>query len=122
MVEDDADTRWMLADVLKARGYEVETALDGTQALKRMEASAPDLVTVDLNMPVMDGRTLMERMRTTPVLADVPVLVLSGASEAPDWVKTTKAAGFLHKPFKLDELTRAVERLLPFQPSILPKR
>jgi hypothetical protein len=57
-----------------------------------------------------------------PALASVPILVLSGATEAPDWVKTTKAAGFPHKPFKLEALSRAVEALLPFQPSILPKR
>jgi two-component system KDP operon response regulator KdpE len=122
IVEDDADTRHMLADILTGRGYDVDMAFDGTQAVARLSQPPPDLVTLDMNMPIVDGEQVLERMRATSGWSQVPVLVLSGAVKAPEWVLTTRAAGFLSKPFTLDELTRAVERLAPTQVSLLPKR
>ncbi len=122
VIEDDADTRHLLADILVARGYQVDTALDGTQALARLNQQAPDLVTLDLNMPILDGRQVLERMRTTSGCTHIPVLILSGALESPQWIRSYKAAGYLSKPFTLEALTRAVESLAPNRPSILPRR
>lgn len=121
IIEDDADTRWMLADALGQRGYEVDTALDGTYALARLDGTPPDLVTLDLNMPILDGKGVMEKMRQHPTWARVPVLVLSGSGDAPNWVRQSNAAGYLRKPFTLDALARAVEDLAPHHPTILPR-
>ncbi len=121
VIEDDADTRWMIADLLGSRGYEVETALDGTYALAKLEESPPDLVTLDLNMPILDGRAVIQKMRVNPIWANIPVLVLSGADDPPDWLRQMRAAGFLRKPFTLEALTRTIEKLAPHQPSVLPQ-
>ncbi|HEU0168966.1 MAG TPA: response regulator, partial [Chloroflexota bacterium] len=83
IVEDHTDTRLMLADLLSHWGYEVDTAVDGTQAIRHLSDPAPDLITLDYNMPVMNGVQLLEKIRSTAGWTQIPVLVLSGSLEAP---------------------------------------
>ena len=122
VIEDDADTRWMLADVLTSRGYDADTSFDGTQALKKLAGDPPDLVTLDLNMPLIDGGEVLERMRSDLRGASVPVLILSGAMEAPEWARRFKNVSFLRKPFEVSQLMRRVEEVLPPRPNTLPPR
>src|SRR5215208_4497205 len=83
VVEDEAIIRAFLADGLTDAGYEVETAENGADALDRLEAYAPDVVLLDLLMPVMDGWAFLRERQDDPRLSTVPVVVLSAAGMEP---------------------------------------
>src|SRR5262249_27660442 len=78
VVDDDADVRGMLAQVLELEGYDVVTAADGREALRRLEERRPFLVLLDLMMPGMNGWQFRAEQLKQPGIADVPVVVLSG--------------------------------------------
>ena len=77
VVDDDDDFREALAEALSEGGYPVQQAPDGAAALRRVADEQPGLVLLDLKMPVMDGWTVMERMRQDPRSAATPILILS---------------------------------------------
>ena len=107
MVDDDADIRESLRDVLVDAGYEVDVAKDGREALGMM-SPRPALLIVDLMMPELDGWELLDELKRTAPLADIPVCVLSAmATHAPPFASAT-----LRKPVALDHLLATVERLL----------
>jgi CheY-like chemotaxis protein len=87
VVEDHEDTREWVAEVLREAGYDVREAKDGAHALHMLENSAlePNLILLDMMMPVMSGRELLEALSGTQLLAALPVVVVtaSGATEAP---------------------------------------
>jgi CheY-like chemotaxis protein len=97
VVDDDADIRESLAHVLAEEGYQVSEAANGLQALAEMERGHPDVVLLDLMMPVMDGWKTLEILRRTPRHAGVPVVILS-AAPAPG------AADYIQKAILLDKL------------------
>jgi CheY-like chemotaxis protein len=82
IVDDDAQTRDGLALAIRAAGHTVRTAADGLEALKEVRARRPDLIVLDLIMPTMDGWTFRLHQLTDPALADIPVVILSGAGRA----------------------------------------
>jgi CheY-like chemotaxis protein len=77
IVDDHEDTRRMLALLLRHSGYAAETVPDGPAALAAMEADRPCLVILDYNMPGMSGLEVLEVIRSTPALADVPVILFT---------------------------------------------
>jgi CheY-like chemotaxis protein len=77
VVDDDADFREALCEVLAEAGYPVEQAGDGAQALARVAAEVPGIILLDLKMPGIDGWGVMERLRADPRAAAVPILILS---------------------------------------------
>jgi CheY-like chemotaxis protein len=80
VVEDHKDSREMLEELLTEEGFTVETAVNGLQALERLRcAPRPDVVLLDLMMPVMTGWDLMVHMGEEPTLWGIPVIVVSGA-------------------------------------------
>src|SRR5260370_6599167 len=78
IVDDDADFRVALRAALEMKGYQVDEAAHGEEALAKLAEKAPLLVLLDLQMPVMYGREMLQRMRATPGLKDMPVGVISG--------------------------------------------
>jgi two-component system KDP operon response regulator KdpE len=96
---------------LDARGYEVDQASDGQEALDRAAVQSPDLVVLDLNMPVMGGLEVTRRLRSW---SSVPILVLSVRDEEPDKVAALDlgADDYLTKPFGVGELLARVRALL----------
>jgi len=78
LVEDNQTFRMAVLAALQRRGYAVTYAANGSEALKILETQRPDIVILDLVMPDMDGLTVLRRMRLSPALADVPVIVLAG--------------------------------------------
>ena len=110
VVEDDPAIRRLATDLLEDEGYEVRTAATGAEGLKVLEAMRPllpDLIVLDLMMPVMDGPTFHSKLPSDA--RRVPMLVLSGSRGA----KATAArlgADILAKPFDLDELVARVDR------------
>jgi CheY-like chemotaxis protein len=102
VVDDDKDIRESLADILTEEGYEVAEAANGLQALAEIEREHPDVVLLDLMMPVMDGWKTLQILRRTPRHADVPIVILSAIS-APG------AADYIQKPISLDKLLALLE-------------
>ena len=82
LCEDDPDLRSELADTLIDGGHEVMTSVDGWDALHQMRVNRPDLVVLDLLMPVMTGWQFRAEQKRDPALADIPVVVISGSESA----------------------------------------
>jgi CheY-like chemotaxis protein len=80
IAEDHQDTMELLSLILSQEGFEVEKAADGGQALEALEHARPDVLLVDLMMPVIDGVELIRRVRERPELADVPIVATSAFS------------------------------------------
>ncbi len=106
VIDDDREIRDLLVEVLTTEAYDVSSAPDGLVGLKEARAHRPDLILLDLMMPVMDGWTFLATQLEDPVIADIPVVVLSAARN----VQATGAARCLSKPCDLDELLETVER------------
>jgi len=108
VVEDDPDIRDIVQDLLESEGYDVIPASHGRQALEFLsevkDAARPALVILDMMMPLVDGRQVLEAMRHDPRLASIPVLVISAVIRE----KPEGASGFLRKPVSLDKLFEAV--------------
>ena len=109
VVDDDGNVH-LLAEAALGRDYTVLTAEDGEEALAMVESSRPDMVVLDLNMPVLDGLTVLKRLRANPVLSGLPVLVLTASGDE----SSTRAAfeagatDYLTKPFTIPQLTTRV--------------
>jgi CheY-like chemotaxis protein len=112
LVEDDPDIRDIVQDVLEAEGYDVVPASHGRQALEFLsgarESERPDLVILDMMMPLVDGRHVLEAIRNNQLMSSVPVVVMSAVAHE----KPAGAAAFLRKPFSLDTLFDAVHTLV----------
>lgn len=115
IVEDDADIRQNLAEILRDEGHEVETACNGAEALEHLQKKLehgrlPCLILLDLMMPVMNGWDFRAKQLSHPTLAGVPVVLLSGATDVRHHAATLQTAGYLTKPIPLDRLFQLVEQ------------
>jgi len=115
LVEDDADTRMTLRDLLTGEGFVVHTARDGQHALQLLERmEPPDLILLDYQMPVMDGKQFLSIMRRIPKLQPVPVVILSAATR--EWSGAhLEVVEVLSKPLDPDLLLSTVNRILRSQ-------
>ncbi len=107
IVEDDADIREALGELLASAGYEIDEAANGLEGLAAARRARPDLIVLDLMMPVMDGWQFREAQERDPALAPIPVIVISASGPAASIAADT----FLEKPFPLDRLVAEVARL-----------
>jgi len=105
VVDDDQDMRDVLTDVLQYEGYLVSSAANGSQALKEAQTNPPQLILLDLMMPVMSGWQFRAAQLLDPVLSRVPVVVMS--TFAPEM----SVDGLLPKPFQLRDVLDTVRRL-----------
>jgi len=107
VVDDDASIREMLSTALEDDGYEVVPAINGEDALSVCTRWRPDVIVLDLMMPVMDGWTFAKRLRETD---EIPIVVLSAATDLVRQAKSLGAAAVVGKPFDLDQLLPKVAR------------
>ena len=115
VVDDSADTRAVLCRTLAGRGYRVVEAADGSQAVEVALRKCPDLILMDLNMPVMDGLAATERIREMKERCGDVAIVAVTAFDTYGMKEAALEAGcqaYLLKPLALDELEAVVERLL----------
>jgi two-component system chemotaxis response regulator CheY len=110
VVEDDAGIRETLVECLAGEGYAVEAASNGAEGLERARSRRPDLVVLDLVMPIVNGAEFLEATGRDPGLREVPVLLMTAAMPSSRG-SFPRAAAYLAKPFELGELLDAVERL-----------
>jgi len=110
VVDDDSGIRDSLAACLEAEGFRVATAANGAIGLEEVQVARPDVVIVDLIMPVMNGQQFVARLREDPATAGLPVVLMTGATPRPG-LPLPVADALLPKPFELDELVAVVRRL-----------
>jgi two-component system, chemotaxis family, chemotaxis protein CheY len=116
VVEDDAAIRGLVTEVLRDDGYEVREAANGVEALAALEGHEPDLIVLDLMMPVMDGWAFVEECRRRSRCAGVPIVVTSASHDLPKTAERLSSYGVrtcLAKPFDVDGLLALVERYAP---------
>jgi DNA-binding response OmpR family regulator len=111
VVDDDADIRLLLRELLERAGYTVDEAEDGKTGLRHLFSNAPSLVILDVTMPDMDGYQTLERIRD---LSDVPVLMLTARTQELEKVRGLSAGAddYVAKPFGRQELLARVQALL----------
>ena len=113
-VDDSASMRQMVAFTLKGAGYNVVEADDGVNALNVAKGKKVDLVVTDVNMPNMDGITLIKQLRALPTYKFTPILMLtteSGDNKKQEG-KAAGATGWIVKPFNPDQLLATVKKVL----------
>jgi|SRR6476660_2049615 CheY-like chemotaxis protein len=113
IVEDDLDVSRLLAEILEAEGYRTATAANGCEALNHLRKNShyPDLILLDMMMPIMDGWKFREEQQKLPALASIPVLTVTADGDARGKAASIQAAGYLSKPLQIDSLLDEVERI-----------
>jgi CheY-like chemotaxis protein len=112
ILEDDDQIATVLSDSLSDEGYEIQCASNGQDGLRILEQWVPDVIVLDMMMPVMDGPAFRATQRALPPrLANVPVIVLSGARDARAQAHRLGAAAAITKPFELDDVLTTVSRI-----------
>lgn len=114
VVEDDPRVRWVLCAILKQMGFECSTAGDGREAIDAVAANAPDLILMDLMMPVLDGLEATRRLKADAATRAIPVLALT-ANDTPSGRSDAYQAGcddFVPKPVVMDDLIQRIRRHL----------
>jgi two-component system, chemotaxis family, chemotaxis protein CheY len=109
LVEDDPDACVFVSAVLEAEGFEVSCARNGREALEHLSSSKlPDVILLDLMMPVMDGWAFRAEQKRHPELAHIPVVVLSAVPNVRAQAHSLEADAYLQKPIDMDDLLRVV--------------
>ena len=113
-VDDSSSVRQMVGLTLKGAGYQVIEAVDGKDALAKVGGATIDMVVSDLNMPNMDGITLITELRKLPAFKFIPIIMLTTESQADrkQAGKTAGATGWIVKPFKPEQLLSVVKKVL----------
>jgi len=112
VVDDDVTIRSTVAEALELEGYFVQRASNGAEALALVREQRPGAIVLDLMMPVMDGWAFIEHCRLEPACQGTPILVISAHRDLPRDAETLGVNGCIAKPFDLDVLVGAVDRLV----------
>jgi CheY-like chemotaxis protein len=114
VAEDNAVNRELLRELLEARGYTVLEACDGREALRMIEQTHPDILLLDIGMPVLDGFAVIRKIRENPGLATLPVLAVTAYAMQGDRENVLNSGfdGYLSKPLNARALADELKRLL----------
>ena len=114
VVDDDPEIRQALQVRLKANGYDVNCAEDGAGAISEARKHTPDLIVLDLGLPVGDGFVVLDILKTTVDLSSIPVIVLSGRDRKAneERVLNAGARAFLQKPVETNEFLAVIRQAL----------
>lgn len=115
VVDDEKDLVEMVKKRLKTKGYDVITAFDGGEGLKKAKEEKPDLILLDILMPNIDGITMASTLKSDPDIKDTPVIFLTCLVESEEVKERHHLIGgglFLAKPFEAKELLSMVENTL----------
>jgi CheY-like chemotaxis protein len=119
VVDDDDVIRQLITVNLELEGFEVATAVDGQDCLDKVKDVAPDVITLDIMMPRLDGWEAASRLRADPQTADIKVVLLSARAQEADLERGSRIGvdAYLTKPFDPDELIDVVRRLAGLPPA-----
>jgi CheY-like chemotaxis protein len=113
VVDDEYAIVEALAALLADEGYRVVTAMNGHEGLTRLAGDVPDLVLLDVMMPVLDGRAMLKAIRENELWSQIPVVMMSAAPKGSFGPQgTADYDAFLHKPFGVAALLETITRLL----------
>ena len=125
LVVDDSPqiTSWLSLE-LAALGHRVSSAENGQEALLLMECDAPDVMVLDIDMPLMNGFDVLRKMRRRPNLEGIRVVMLTGRGREANWVQGYRLGvhDYLTKPLEIEDLTAAIERVMTLSPDQLSER
>jgi CheY-like chemotaxis protein len=118
LVEDNEMNRDMLSRRLIRRGYEVVIALDGESGISLAESDAPDLILMDMSLPILDGWEATRRLKAAPATSRIPIIALTAHAMSSDRDKALEAGcnDYDTKPIELPRLLKKIEALLPAVP------
>lgn len=111
VVDDEQDIILALEILLAEEGYEIITANNGRQALERLAERRPDLVLIDVMMPILSGPETIAKMRADSEYAEIPVVLMSAIKPQVDLQKL-KIAAFIRKPFEIDTILKTIDQVL----------
>jgi CheY-like chemotaxis protein len=114
IAEDNAVNRELLRELLEMRGYTVVEACDGDEALRMIEQTQPDLLLLDIGMPVLDGFAVVRKIRENPRMASLPVVAVTAYAMQGDRerILNSNFDGYLSKPVNSRSLAEELDRLL----------
>ncbi len=114
LVEDEDQLRRVMKDLLEREGYTIAEARDGVQALDQVDRLNPDCIILDLNLPGLDGYSVLSQLRSRPATKDIPVMVLTAKSDEDNEVRVFElgADDFITKPFRARALSARLEAVL----------
>jgi type II secretory ATPase GspE/PulE/Tfp pilus assembly ATPase PilB-like protein/CheY-like chemotaxis protein len=114
LVEDEDQLRRVMKDLLEREGYTVAEARDGVQALDQVDRFAPDVIILDLNLPGLDGYSVLTQLRSRPATRTIPVMVLTAKGDEDNEVRVFElgADDFITKPFRAKALSARLEAVL----------
>ena len=114
VVDDESDIVSTIQYRLKFCEFDVITASNGKEGLEKAANEKPDIILLDINMPVMDGHEMLERLRSRPDLKDTPVIMLTAYSDGKDIAKAADLgiADYVTKPFDFTELMEKISNAL----------
>jgi len=114
VVDDDKDCVQLVKDFLESRGFEIVTAVEGETGLAKAKALKPDLIILDVMMPLMDGITVLQKLKENPATQSIPVIMLTAKDRDEDVLKGYKhgAEYYITKPFELNQLILGVNLMI----------
>ncbi len=114
IVDDQASIAMVLEDILEEGNYEVINAVNGEMGIAKTKSEKPDLIMMDIMMPVKDGITAIREIRAMDEFKDTPIFILSakGGSHDDNLVKELKISGFIQKPFSPGVILEEIQKVL----------
>lgn len=113
-IEDQEDNRAILRDLLTAVGYDLIEAVNGAEGIAKAEAEKPDLILMDIQMPVLDGYECTRRIKANPALKAIPIIAVTSYALSGDEAKTKAAGcdGYIAKPYDPRDMLKMIRRYL----------
>ncbi len=112
VVDDEHEIIEFIADLLQEHSYAVSSAVSVAEALKRIEQDQPNLVLLDLLMPLVNGQELLRIMRERNMLLRMPVIIITANRADPATLCAAGASAVIEKPFQIQELFKQIERYI----------
>ncbi|HOE97659.1 MAG TPA: response regulator [Candidatus Sumerlaeota bacterium] len=111
LADDEEDVKVVLKMFLESKGYDIVTAYDGLDAIDQARTHKPDVILLDIMMPLVDGFEVCRKLKGDPETAEIPIIMLSAASHAESVQKglDAGAAEYLIKPFEPEQLVKVLE-------------
>jgi DNA-binding response OmpR family regulator len=114
LADDEEDIKTVVTMFLESQGYEVLTAFDGLDALEKTRTEKPDLILLDIMMPVLDGYEVCKRLKEDATMSNIPILILSAAAHVESVDRGLKAGAkdYIVKPFEPEKLLEKIEQVI----------
>jgi CheY-like chemotaxis protein len=112
IIDDEEGFRDGMVDLLEMEGYSVRAARNAVEAVPLLPEFRPDIILLDLGMPLLDGESFLRSIHGLPAARTVPIVLISGRDELPSIASRSGATAYLQKPFEAPQLLALLERVL----------